>query len=137
MGTPLVSSSSVGFGAPFSAVFPDGTFEFITTGEIFAAFPDLFCADCSADARAALVASYHPEPGAPLQDKVVIGAGAAGVAKTYIHTSEDRVVSPALQASMVAATPFARELVLETSHAAMLSQPLSSRSTTGIHSTAC
>jgi len=88
-----------------------------------AAFPDLFCADCDADARASLVAAYKAEPIAPIGTKVTLGPDFAGVAKTYIHTGLDRVVSPAFQATMVAATPMDREVTLATSHVAMLVAP--------------
>jgi len=88
-----------------------------------AAFPDLFCADCDADARASLVASYRAEPVMPLGEKVALGGDFAGVRKTYIHTAQDRVVSPAFQGQMVAATPMDREVTLDASHAAMLSVP--------------
>jgi len=94
-----------------------------TVGVAQDAFPDLFCADCTAAARATLVASYRAEPGAPLQQPVTLGAREAAVPKIYIHTSRDRVISPALQARMTAATPMNRELTLDTSHAAMLAMP--------------
>ena len=97
----------------------DGTIDVAAT-----AFPGLFCADCSTDASDQLVAGYRTEPSAPLKQPVAItSAGAGSVAKTYVHTSADRVVSPSLQARMVAATPMASEITLATSHAAMLAQP--------------
>jgi pimeloyl-ACP methyl ester carboxylesterase len=88
-----------------------------------AAFPDLFCADCDADARAALVASYRAEPVMPLGEKVSLGGDFASVRKTYIHTGQDRVISPAFQNQMIAATPMDREVTLDTSHTAMLDAP--------------
>jgi pimeloyl-ACP methyl ester carboxylesterase len=87
-------------------------------------FPDLFCADCSDAARAELVAGYRVEPGAPLEEMAAVTPGGAGsVPKTYIYTSQDRVVSPALQQRMSATTPVDRTATLDTSHAAMLSHP--------------
>lgn len=97
---------------------PDGT-----AGVDPAAFPDLFCADCDADARAALVAGYRDEPGGPLAEKVALTAAFAGVAKTYVRTANDRVVSPALQAQMLAATPVGDVEELSTSHVPMLAAP--------------
>ena len=96
---------------------PDGTVA------IDDAFADLFCADCPAEAAAALRASYHAEPGGPLGEKVALAPGLADVGKTYVHTARDRVVSPSLQDRMVAATPMDREVTLDTSHAAMLAAP--------------
>jgi pimeloyl-ACP methyl ester carboxylesterase len=87
------------------------------------AFPDLFCADCDGDARASLVASYRAEPVMPLGEKVTLDGDFANVRKTYIHTAQDRVVSPTLQGQMTAATPMDREVTLDASHAAMLSVP--------------
>ena len=43
--------------------------------------------------------------------------------RIYIHTAQDHAVSPALQESMVAATPVEEELTLATGHAPMLSAP--------------
>lgn len=94
-----------------------------TAGVDPAAFPDLFCADCAPDARAALIGGYRDEPGAPLGEKAALTTAFAGVAKTYIRTANDRVVSPALQTQMLAATPVADIVELPTSHAAMLSEP--------------
>jgi pimeloyl-ACP methyl ester carboxylesterase len=95
-----------------------------TIGIAADAFPDLFCGtDCDDTARAALVAGYRDEPTAPLGTKVALTGGADTVAKTYVHTGEDRVVSPSLQSAMVAATPVNREVTLDASHAVLLSQP--------------
>jgi pimeloyl-ACP methyl ester carboxylesterase len=96
----------------------DGTVDVAQT-----AFPELFCADCDGDARASLVASYRAEPVMPLGEKVTLDGDFAGVRKTYIHTAQDRVVSPTLQGQMTAATPMDREVTLDASHAAMLSVP--------------
>ena len=86
-------------------------------------FVDLFCADCDAAGKAALAAGYKDEPSAPLMTKAALGAAFAGVHKTYLHTGADRVVSPALQAQMVTATPVDREVTLPTSHVPMLAAP--------------
>ena len=88
------------------------------------AFPDLFCADCDADARATLVAGYRPEPAAPLATPVELTGGAFGaLPRTYVSTAHDRVISPDLQSRMTTTTPMDRELTLETSHVPMLAAP--------------
>ncbi len=88
------------------------------------AFPDLFCADCDPDARAALLSGYRDEPVAPLATPVALTAGAYGsLPRTYIGTARDHVVSPSLQSRMIAATPVDRELTLDSSHVPMLAAP--------------
>ncbi len=87
------------------------------------AFPDLFCADCDATAKQALVASYHDEPAAPLQQPVTLTDNFARLPKTYIHTTNDQVVSPGFQHQMTQATPMTHERDIATSHMAMLAQP--------------
>lgn len=88
-----------------------------------AAFPDLFCADCEGGARTALLAGYRAEPVAPFGTPVTLTAAFDGVAKTYVHTQQDRVISPALQDQMVAATPMDRTSSLDNSHVPLLSAP--------------
>jgi len=84
----------------------------------------LFCNDCAPDVAAALPDQMVDEPLAPLATPVTLTAGRFGsVRKVYIHTARDQVVSPALQAEMVAATPVAEELTLDTGHAPFLSNP--------------
>ena len=85
---------------------------------------EIFCADCSADALERLLATYRDEPAAPFTQPVTLTADRAGqVPATYVFTSEDRAVSPALQQAMVDASPVDTELTLATSHAPMLSAP--------------
>ena len=87
------------------------------------AFPNLFCADCTETERTTLVAGYRAEPAAPLQTKVTLGTAFAGVPKIYLRTTNDLVVSPALQSQMIATTPFQRTVELPTSHVPMLAAP--------------
>ena len=94
-----------------------------TLGIDSAAFPDLFCADCGPDARAALIASYRDEPAEPFTEPVTLAAGFGGLPKTYIHTTNDQVISPAFQLQMTQATPMTHEYDLPTSHMAMLAAP--------------
>jgi pimeloyl-ACP methyl ester carboxylesterase len=64
------------------------------------------------------------EPLAPLATPVHLTAQAFGsVDKAYIHTSQDHVVSPGLQASMVAATPVRVEYSIDTGHTPFITQP--------------
>jgi len=94
-----------------------------TVGIEQTAFPSLFCADCDAGGTAKLTASYRVEPAMPLGTPVTLGDAFAGVPKTYFHTAQDRVVSPALQTLMLDTTPMSRELTFDSSHVPMLSQP--------------
>ena len=43
--------------------------------------------------------------------------------KVYVHTAKDQVVSPSLQAIMVAATPVRREFTVDTGHTPFLTDP--------------
>lgn len=87
------------------------------------AFADLFCADCDPVSRTALISGYRAEPVAPLATPVSLGDAFASLPRTYIGTARDRVVSPALQSRMTAASPVDREVTLATSHVPMLAAP--------------
>jgi pimeloyl-ACP methyl ester carboxylesterase len=85
---------------------------------------DLFCNLCSPQLRAAVPNLIVDEPLAPLVTPVHLTADRFGkVDKVYIHTAQDVVVSPSLQASMVAATPVRLELTLDTGHTPFLTDP--------------
>ena len=88
-----------------------------------AAFPDLFCADCDPEARAALIAGYRDEAAAPFTEPVTLSSNFGDLPKTYIHTTNDEVISHAFQLQMTQATPMAHEYDLATSHMAMLADP--------------
>jgi pimeloyl-ACP methyl ester carboxylesterase len=86
------------------------------------------------DARAGLFANDAPpqvgavvagaiEPLAPLAMPVHLSAKFARVDKAHIHTARDQVVSPALQTSMVAATPVRLEQTLDTGHTPFITNP--------------
>jgi pimeloyl-ACP methyl ester carboxylesterase len=108
---------------PDSQIGPHLVFAAETVGIDAAFFVDLFCADCSADAKTALAAQYRDEPIAPLMTPVTRTAAFDAVPRRYVHTSMDLAVSPAAQAAMVTATPMEREITLATSHVAMMSMP--------------
>lgn len=85
---------------------------------------DLFCLDCNDQFRAAIPNLIVDEPLAPLATPVHLTADRFGtVDKVYIHTAKDQVVSPALQATMLAATPVRREFTLGTGHTPFLTDP--------------
>lgn len=85
---------------------------------------DLFCNLCSPQLRAEVPNLIVDEPLVPLVTPVHLTADRFGkVDKVYIHTAQDVVVSPSLQASMVAATPVRLELTLDTGHTPFLTDP--------------
>src|SRR6516162_6590198 len=90
----------------------------------YSARADLFCLDCNDQFRAAIPNLIVDEPLAPLATPVRLTADRFGtVDKVYIHTAKDQVVSPSLQAVMVAATPVRREFTVETGHTPFLTDP--------------
>jgi pimeloyl-ACP methyl ester carboxylesterase len=85
---------------------------------------DLFCLDCNDQFRAAIPNLIVDEPLAPLATPVHLTADRFGtVDKVYIHTAKDQVVSPSLQAIMVAATPVREEVTIDTGHTPFLTDP--------------
>jgi pimeloyl-ACP methyl ester carboxylesterase len=85
---------------------------------------DLFCLDCNDQMRQALPNLIVDEPLTPLVTPVHLTAERFGtVDKVYIHTAKDQVVSPSLQASMVAATPVSKEITIDTGHTPFLTDP--------------
>jgi len=85
---------------------------------------DIFCADCSEDALAALTSHYRDEPLAPFATPVHASAANWGrVAKYYIYTKQDHAISPSLQVTMTKNVTFESQATLDTSHEPFLSQP--------------
>lgn len=85
---------------------------------------DLFCLDCNGQFREAIPNLIVDEPLAPLATPVHLTANRFGtVDKVYIHTAKDQVVSPSLQAVMVAATPVRKEITIDTGHTPFLTDP--------------
>jgi pimeloyl-ACP methyl ester carboxylesterase len=85
---------------------------------------DLFCLDCNDQFRAAIPNLIVDEPLAPLATPVHLTADRFGtVDKVYVHTAKDQVVSPSLQAVMVAATPVREEITIDTGHTPFLTDP--------------
>ena len=90
----------------------------------YAARADLFANDGPAQLRAALPDLILDEPLAPLATPVHLTEARFGhVDKVYVHTSKDQVISPAYQATMVAATPVRSEVTLATGHTPFLTDP--------------
>jgi pimeloyl-ACP methyl ester carboxylesterase len=89
-----------------------------------AARADLFCLDCNDQLREAIPNLIVDEPLAPLVTPVHLTADRFGtVDKVYIHTAKDQVVTPSLQAIMVAATPVRKEITIDTGHTPFLTDP--------------
>lgn len=87
-------------------------------------FASAFCPDCNTEQSAQVAASQLQEPLGPQNEPISLTADAFGsVRKAYILTAEDVVVSPQLQALMLARVPAARVLALDTGHAPYISAP--------------
>lgn len=90
----------------------------------YSARAELFANDGPAPLKAKLPDLILDEPLKPLGTPVhVSDAGFGRVDRIYVHTSLDQVVSPALQARMVAATPVRKAVTLATGHLPFLTDP--------------
>ena len=83
----------------------------------------LFANEAPPQVGALVASAIVPEPLAPLATPVRLTARFAHVDKVYIHTARDQVVSPELQAAMVAATPVRMEQALDTGHTPFVTNP--------------
>jgi pimeloyl-ACP methyl ester carboxylesterase len=88
-----------------------------------AARADLFANDGTPEQRDAATKAIVDEPLVPLAQPIQLKAAFAQIDKVYIHTSQDRVVSPIGQKAMVAATPVRLEITLNTGHTPFLTAP--------------
>lgn len=87
----------------------------------YAARADLFANGAPEGLRKVLPDLIIDEPLGPIATPVHVTAARFGkVDKVYIHTAQDQVVSPYLQAKMVAATPVRLEFTLNTGHTPFL-----------------
>lgn len=82
----------------------------------------LFFHDVDSSVANPFLAQWRPEPVAPLGTPLQLGDPYAKVPRWYVRTELDRVVSPALQSRMIAATP-CEERAMPTGHLPMLAQP--------------
>ncbi len=90
----------------------------------YSARADLFANGGPEGLRKAIPDLILDEPLAPLATPVHVTAGGfGGIAKVYIHTAMDQVISPAFQVKMVASTPVRREFTLPTGHTPFLTDP--------------
>jgi pimeloyl-ACP methyl ester carboxylesterase len=88
------------------------------------ALPGVFFNGCSEADTARYAALAKPEPLAPLATPVAVTAERYGrVPRVYIATARDRVISPAAQERMVAASPCRAVHTLDAGHASFLSHP--------------
>ncbi|MCU0948400.1 MAG: alpha/beta fold hydrolase [Porphyrobacter sp.] len=83
----------------------------------------LFCNDCDPATANATADLMVDEPLAPLGQPALLGERFASVPRYYIRTGRDRVISPAQQDRMIAATPVVAVLDLDSGHSPMLSRP--------------
>jgi len=87
-------------------------------------FVDAFFHDAEPALRELGRTLLAPEPVGPLATPIAVTAGSfGGVRKVYVTTSDDRVVSPSLQARMIADTPCDAVISLAAGHASYLSAP--------------
>ena len=74
------------------------------------------------DAEAAM-AAMSPQSNTAQMDGAVIGPGFSKVPRAYVLCTEDRVVTPALQRQMIAATPCEAVFEMACGHVPQLTQP--------------
>jgi len=82
----------------------------------------LFCNDCSAEIAARMSSLMVEEPLPPLNQGVNLTGNFGGVDRVYVRTAQDRVVSPALQDRMIAATPVRETIPLDAGHSPFFTQ---------------
>lgn len=89
-----------------------------------AAFPRLFCADCSEVDLGVLAARYSDEPLPPLVEPIELSENNFGrVPKYYVYTEMDRVLSPAFQRRVSARVRLTGSANLQTSHSPFFAAP--------------
>lgn len=85
---------------------------------------NLFINDGSQAEKEQVLANYRAEPAIPFTNKVTLTNERFGsLAKVYIKTLQDVVISPALQDRMIAGASIKTIYELNTSHSPFLSQP--------------
>jgi len=112
----------------YSVLGQEGNFilaeDFTYAAVLDTVFASAFCPDCNEEQLAAVAASQLNEPLAPLNTPVTLTPENFGsVRKVYILTSQDVVVSPQLQALMIANTPVDHVYALDAGHAAYIIVP--------------
>jgi pimeloyl-ACP methyl ester carboxylesterase len=85
---------------------------------------EVFAADAPETAAQRLQSLARPEPAAPFNTPVAVTSGKFGsVARSSVKTTEDCAVTPRLQDAMLAKTPCAQVLTLNTRHTPFLPAP--------------
>ena len=88
------------------------------------ALRETFFDDASADDERTCRTLIRPEPTAAFSARVRVTASRfGGVPRAYIRTTRDRALTPTLQAAMLAATPCAQVVNVDTSHCPMFAAP--------------
>ncbi len=88
------------------------------------ALKEVFAADAPAEELNRLQSLARPEPAAPFNTPIhVTSARFGSVRRCYIRTAKDRAVTPLLQDAMLAKTPCAGVVTLDTSHTPFLAAP--------------
>lgn len=88
------------------------------------AFPELFCADCTDADLAVLADKYSDEPLPPLVEPIELSERNFGaVAKYYVYTEQDRVLSPAFQQRVSSRVRLTATAALQTSHSPFFAAP--------------
>lgn len=94
-----------------------------TTLDPAAALP-LLAQDAPPEAQAALAAALGPQPNRPQTDRIHLTPGNFGrLPRAYILCEADRVITPALQRDMIAASPCDPVFPLPTGHFPQLADP--------------
>jgi len=84
----------------------------------------LFINDGSPAAKKLVIDNYRAEPAIPFTNKLVLTSKNFGsVAKVYIKTLQDLVISPRLQDRMIQAAGISTVYTINTSHSPFLAQP--------------
>lgn len=84
----------------------------------------LFINDGSQAIKDLVLSNYRAEPAIPFTNKVALtNEGFGSVAKVYIKTLKDLVISPALQGRMIAAAGIKTVYTVNTSHSPFLAEP--------------
>lgn len=85
---------------------------------------DLFYGDVDPEVMTRAQGRLTPQPAAPFQDRVALGAGFAGVPKHYVECLRDGAISIELQRDMAGATRGVTVHSLDSDHSPMLSRPV-------------
>lgn len=85
---------------------------------------NLFIDDGNETVKQKVIANYRAEPAIPFGDKITLtNENFGSVAKVYIKTLQDKVISPKLQNQMIAAAGIKTIYEVNTSHSPFLAKP--------------